>query len=413
MIKYILFAIVIIIFLCWLRWWTGDSRKRNKIRKVFKKGARCVREVVDAANTLHQLTEPKLADHVMIAATLRDVGHEEQTARHNDLILAVFQAGLTLPFDAAQQDDDIETIYMLHQIIDAGAVTTPYYADRVDKIHTADMAARVEAAKKDSSTRAEATIKFLDESQGYTNAPQNVHDSAVSGDLRGILAVVSEENEVPTPNMGARAALKEAYDAVNALPDDTKRAKALATLAKISENETCSTFGMQREADIFSLIWSRADHPANKTNRGLIREAVVCALVDSVEETPTFDPTKRPPLLCKPVCINGRIGRVINSLALLDFDPRISSVMTYEAYRNQILEETKGIFEAVLGEFEEGDDVQKAAFSAFEEGKDTDAAPLLAELQKRIDSHLLQYSGKITALELEKVRKECNAYLAM
>lgn len=407
MIGYIIFAIVVIIFLCWLKWWTGDSRKRSKIKAAFKKGGRCVRDVIEAVDDLHKLTAPRLTDHVMVAATLRDVGHEEQTGMYNNVIMTVFQAGLTLPFVV---DDDLETAYMLHQIIDAGAVTTPYFAERVDRIHTADMNARVEAAKKDTGSRAEATVKFLDESQGYTNAPQNVHDSAVSGDLRAILTVVSED----CPNMGAKHALIEAQAAVNALKSDMKRAKALATLAKITENETCSTFDMQREADIFSMVWSRADHPANKANKALIREAIIDALVDSVEETPKVDLTTKPPtIICKPVCINGRIGRIVNSLALLDFDPRISGAMTYEAYRNQILEEAKGIFETVLSEFEEGDDAQKAALSAFEEGKDADAGPLLAELKKRIDDNLAQYTSKIPAIELEKIRKECNAYLAM
>lgn len=404
----IIILILIVLILVYF-WWKSDARKRERIRETFKKGARCAAEVATVINDLGTLNRPHVTDYVRVAATLRDRAHIEGTQAHNVVTVRLFQAGLgaILP----PTDEDMEVAYILHQIIDAGAVVTPELVNAMDGMRDRDLATRLAVAKQGSTSRAETANVFLDNSQVYTTAPQNVHDSSVNNDLRETLTLIAVDN----PNMGAAAAINEAREQIKLYKDATRRAKANATLQKIVNNESCSTFANipgvpAREADIFALVWSRCDHPQNETSRTLMREAICTALVDAIEQPPVH---RGGQLVYEPVCINGRIARLIGSLTLLDFDPRVGAIMTYEAYRNQILEETKKIFNVTMEDFENGTEEQKQAAVAFEEGKDEEAKILLETLDKKIEDNLAFYKSKMTALDLNNVRTECKAYLAV
>ncbi len=404
MYKWLICLLIVIILYLVYRWITSDDRKRSRLRDTFKKGPSSAAAAVQTVEDVRTMHRPNMADFFRAGAVLRDRAHIEGTPAQNALVVQLFQAGLgaLLP----PPDEDMEVAYMIHQMIDVGVIDRP----RMEEVHNADMATRLAHVQQDSSGRAETTARFLDVSQKYTSAAQNVHDSAVNSDLRETLAIIEQD----TPNMGVRAAILEAQAALGKIEDPLKRAKGVATLREIAKGYTCGTFEGRDEASIFAAVWSRCDHLANAGNKHLMREAIIDALVDAVEKTPVAK--GKPPnvrYICDPVCINGRIGRVVNSLTLLDFDPRVGSAMTFEAYRNQVLEEVKGLFNNTLEDFEHGTDEQKAAADAFEEGKDEEAALLLTTLDKKIEECLEHYTAKIPPIEMAALRKECKAYLVV
>jgi hypothetical protein len=97
----------------------------------------------------------------------------------------------------------------------------------------------------------------------------------------------------------------------------------MRVLNKMSEGDMIGTFG-ENEDRILAYTWERCNHPRNRENAELMREAIANALSDGIENDTQ-------------VCINGRCGRVLNSLVTLDYDNEVANgVMSFEAYKNQI-----------------------------------------------------------------------------
>ncbi len=379
-------------------WKYSDYRRRNNIRKIFRGGAvnrNDIQQVIADVDAMH---EPRPADYARAGRTVITWGFNtgEDVRQTATVLFTNALQGVQEPIFFT--DDDINTAFILHQIAEVGLMTTPELIAQVDRAHDVDVATRVENAREGAGSKIEAVNNFLDKSVVYTSQGENVHDSSVNSDLRETYGLILEDTS-PIP---LAAAVNEANAQIKEL-EKGKRERARTTLQMIARNEMCSTFNA-READIFATVWARCDHVANKNNKPLMHEAIVAALVDATE-------VKSGGL--KPVCINGRIARVLNSLTLLDYDPRVGNVMTYEAYRNQILQETKEIINLTTESFANGTDDQQAAIAAYETGEDEGADELLSELRVRIDENLANYTKKIGMRELDKLRNECHIYAAV
>jgi hypothetical protein len=398
-----LLLVVVFIFVLFLLyyWRHADDRRRDNIKKIFKSGANSRRDVQQAARDLGEIREPRPADYIRVggtAVTWSINTGEDLTAIAVPLFTAAIQ-GLQEP---TITDEDIRTTFMLHQIIDIGAAIPALTAgmnEQIARAHDVDVAQRVKAATEASESRVEAANKFLDDAVVYTSMAENVHDSSVNNDLRETYKILLED----TDRIPKAATFNEVGQCIKAIKDEQKRKRAQMTLEKISENNFITAFN-DREADIFTVVWARCHHPANVANKTLMQEAIVDALIDATEVKPDA---------LKPVCINGRVARVLNSLTLLDYDARVGGAMTYEAYRNQILQETKEIINLTTEKFANGTPDQQAALNAYEEGEDDGADLLLGELRDKIEENIGQYVKKIRAPELDKLRKECHIYAAI
>jgi hypothetical protein len=350
------------------------------------------------------MQEPRPADFARVGGTAItwtiNTG-DDLTAVAVPLFAAAVQ-GLQEPVQIT--DEDIHTAFILHQIADIGnvipALITADLNAQLSRAHDIDVARRMETARANSDSKVEAANKFLDGAVVYTSMAENVHDSSVNNDLRETYKILLEDTDV----IPRAAAINEVNRCITALKDSQKRKRARETLKKVVENNYITAFDA-READIFAVVWARCHHPANATNQSLMQEAIIEALVDATEVK--ADGT------LKPVCINGRVARVLNSLTLLDYDTRVGGAMTYEAYRNQILQETKDIINLTTEEFANGTPEQQAALKAYENGEDEGADLLLMDLRDKIEENLDQYTKKIRAPELDKLRGECHIYAAL
>ena len=254
---------------------------------------------------------------------------------------------------------------------------------------------RVNEAVAGAENRAGAVAAAL--APRFTADLQNVHDTKINSDLNEILRKIS------TP-VDASAEIAEAKNYIRTEYEPAKRQRALDALAMMERGGTISTY-RDDEAHIFALVWARCRARGN--DREVMQTAVAEALADCYEGTP---PTM--------VCANGRCSRVINSLALLDYDPSITGAMTFEAYRNLIMRETGEIFDNALKRAEESDDPAMKTVAESYNNPRAVADPA-AEMEFKngirgaIDNMLEAYGEKFNERELNQLRQECYVYATL
>lgn len=225
---------------------------------------------------------------------------------------------------------------------------------------------------------------------------QNVHDSKVSGDAREILRKIKSQVDVEDELDSIRGFIIE-----NA--EGQMRHRALEALEEMSKGGYMTTFG-DNEASILAQVWKRCSHPRN--NEKDMRISVVSGLADCFDGTPQ-----------KLVCANGRCTRVINSLALIDYDPSLVSVLTFDAYKNLIMREALDIFNSALEDAENGTPAQRTVARSYEDPSVTADPEAEKEFQdslrKAVDGLIDTYSDKFNPRELEQLRSETYTYVTL
>lgn len=289
--------------------------------------------------------------------------------------------------------DDIEEDPGLQRLLIAMWENVNVYGDRIGQNSAAD---KIKRAVENAPTRQAAIAAAL--KPEIAPDPQNVHDSKVNSDLREILRKV----EAPV-NVNDQIADAQKY--ISTL-DDTRAGKATNVLDIIKKGENISTFG-EHENRIFALIWARCDDVRNYESRDNMREAVIQSLVDCYDGTP--------PSI---VCINGRVGRVLNSIALLDYDPAISGAMTFAAYQSMIMNDAGDIFHEELNKLADSEDpAERELFTAYKDptvvpNSDTEAA-FKKTLTTRIETMLLAYKDKFSVGELDRLREDALSFVLL
>jgi hypothetical protein len=229
----------------------------------------------------------------------------------------------------------------------------------------------------------------------YRSDSQNVHDTKLNGDLNATLAKLTETG--PKGSTEIDAAIVECIDYVKDKPN------ALAAAQKMREGTHISTYNTN-EAYILAAVWRRCDHRFNVDNRELMREAVSVSLTDCTENGGL-------------VCINGRCSRLLGSLVLLDFDSTVGSALTFDAYKNQIYEETKEMFEREIEELHKSDsaDMRQLAQSYDDpsiEATDAATTEFHTLLKSQVDDLLTNYTN-LNAREIEQLRRDCYVYVTI
>lgn len=263
---------------------------------------------------------------------------------------------------------------------------------RQDLIEDRQMRTRAAAGTKE-----EAAGMFLDDATNYTSDPQNVHDTKVNNDLRATLYSIRGGAEM---NPAACIAEARAFIDAKCAEQADKRRAALRTLETVALGGHIDTFDMT-EDQIFGLVWTRAKHPRNAPNADLIKEAIVNSLADCIENDAI-------------VCINGRCSRIINSLALVDFNEDVGHVMTYEAYKNQIYGETRDIIARAVDQAKSSPAALLRAVGESWSGADIVADPVVEQhfvegIKDEINRNLGNYASKLTPDEITNIRLECYA----
>lgn len=216
--------------------------------------------------------------------------------------------------------------------------------DAVPRIRDVAKVERRNRAVAAAKNRKEASENYFDASIDYASDPQNVHDSNVNGDLRKTLDKIKSRHNGVRPVKSLQNARAYIRNRINN-SDERSRSKynkALETLETVSAGNTIGTF-KSREDAIFGYVWERSNLPENKDSSENLREALVDALADCHEKGSL-------------VCINGRCSRMLGSLVLIDSDKELGNAKTYDAYKNEIYENSKKIIDESVKKASESDD---------------------------------------------------------
>lgn len=280
---------------------------------------------------------------------------------------------------------DLEDAVMLEQIADlpvrgiADIVEAPVTQAR--KQHTAK-------SKAGANSKLGASEIALAEAQHHNSDSQNVHDSAVVGDLAETYARL----KIPASEVPGHLHDLEVYALKN-----NASLHALQVLTRAKENAQISSYN-DTESAILAAVWARAKAPENTRARENIQKALLGSLEDCWERGGM-------------VCAGGRAARYLGSLAGVDANPAMGSATTLEAYKNQIYAETAKICESMSSE-----DTPAAADYA---GRTLTNSVLPTEQQKgefadklkrAINENIQLYADKLTPAQITRITEDCMVY---
>lgn len=430
MYTYLLLALILIvvILLFYMYFGNSDKRKRDKVKKHYQSSiGEFDDDAIEALNQLEDIDEPNAEDNFLHGAILEynllqgdlDRGNKEIIGTIIDDYTETVQRIQIGARDENNNDDfmiyrienfndrmyDDENTYLRRILDDNQDGILAAFDDvitKIPEIRKQNLEERKQDAIKNAGTKEEAAENFLDASTKFTSDPQNVHDPKVNEDLRDILRRLRKSANI-SPGDSIKEARKYISENYTSNIDRIKANKALQVLDTISKRNTISTFN-DTEDNIFAATWGRTSHPRNKDNAELMRGAIVDALADCMEDNGT-------------VCINGRTARVLNSLTLLDYDPAMSGAKTYEAYKNQIYQETKDIISDEVQKAKNSPDDKLRAVGESFEGKNVEIDEqteriFIETVKNEISLNIDHYDTKLTEKERSQLKEECCAAIS-
>lgn len=411
----VLCALIIVAVLI-LVWAVGSDDRRRRTASCALDNSIGVYDApaVEALEAINQIDNPTIGDHFTRAGILhynllegnlnRPRGH--QVAR----LIAQDMAATLTGLGRGEVDEELQTEYMIaqmegfgHELAAANHDFAPVFNNMVGTAAPAIRRETVEQrrgkARAGAKTLTGAAELAIDDATKYTNDRQNVHDSHVNRDLRSIfkkMRSTRHDDPAADPLDDVEKFIRGKY--AQEYPEKSVRAARILDIARTGEH--IGTFN-DTENEILATVWERCKHPRNRKNRDLMFEAVANSLADSLEDG-------------KPVCINGRTGRVLNSLATLDFDSSVSDgAMTLEAYRNQIFQESKEIITREIARASRSADPAVVAGAlAYDRGDDAPIEPFTAVLKQELHTHVDSYSDKLSDAERENIKSEVTVYAA-
>jgi hypothetical protein len=220
-----------------------------------------------------------------------------------------------------------------------------------------------------TDTRGKAAETYLSLSQNHTNDSENVHDTGVTAATRAIVRALESDphtkggaNEVTLENIANEFEVNsDLYSrdprTGRSRPEITNKyvLPLITDMRAGSRKRGVAAAGGLDDIQVIRLVWSRSAHPANAGNKQALRQALYDALADSWKVG--FDNGSM-------VCLQGRVTRMLGSLALLDFDRDTWNISTQEETKNEIFESSKGVIKRVALELthDPSDDIQAAAW---------------------------------------------------
>lgn len=224
---------------------------------------------------------------------------------------------------------------------------------------------------ENSSIRA----NLIEQNKSYKSDSQNVHDSTLTEFLREQYQKIKSYNESEGINFSP-----EGFS-----PSTTDGAKAQRisfVLDTIKRNSSDTSLINGTEYDLLASVWTRINSRSNAKNK----EKLIESFEDQLNECATSPSAT--------VCVAGRCGHVISSLALLDKDPNIGVLKTKEVLRNEFLDGASKIVERYTGV--DSSITPKEILNDFNSGKGTpDVMSLKETMINEINNLGATYTGKL------------------
>lgn len=386
MYHYVILIILIILALYFI-YVKSRYYKKQRIRKFLKQSTGVFDQPArEALDELSRIKNPTGTDHFLKGYILQY--YVEEGAPRDPALVRQIATNYDAALDLIDNvDQDISQDFILDHIQEfnwrAGRAVP-----QLDEIRHQITETRAEEAAATANSKKDFTDKYFKQVIHYTDDNQNVHDSKVNGDLKITLGKLLESPNGTAPVESIAEARKFAAG----------NKAAEKTLDMIEKGHYISTFNCT-EDQIFHAVWQRCNDHRNAKNEKLMKTMVVNALVDSVENGGV-------------VCINGRCARILNSLATLDFDPTMGNAMTFEAYKNQIFQESKQIIDNEIQNAKNSDNeaMRQVGLSYDDFNIQTDPAveeQFKENIKNKIKQNIDNYKEKMNREELRQIEETC------
>jgi len=284
-----------------------------------------------------------------------------------------------------------------------------HYHGAASTITTRDTSQKSTSAQKQATSRKDYTDRFVNSSVTHTADPQNSHDSSVNVSLRNTLALLRSTN---TTNLDFATCVDEALGTVTMCGDLSpgRQAAAVRAVRALNPNNIISTLASD-EGEVFQLVWNRSHDPANSDHADIIRANIISALADFYEIDADGLPRDRP------VCINGRCARLLESLAVCDHDSKLSGALTIEERKNTLYEEIRTMLNAAIAEAKSSQDPDTQAVGASYEDPSITTKPeaearFREGLTNRVDEILSRHEAFFPGALFDGVRRDAHAAIA-
>lgn len=268
----------------------------------------------------------------------------------------------------------------------------------------------------DEMTPQKKKERVLDAGVSYTSDPQNVHDNAANISFRKTLQRLKwdrgGDNTVSQKEVAQSIEECMEYIENGGARDENDKGMLRSALNRIAQGNSSTTFN-DNEDRIFATVWDRTKNPTNVATKrsDLIKLAVLDALRDMVSDKGDL------------VCINGRCGRLLDSLTLVDHDKDMGNARTVEIVRNEIFEKSKVVLNECITEAANSNRAYMKAIAQeytdpLSNGIDDSPAAETAKsdfernLIERVSVMIDGYRTTVSPKELENIRDYCLAAVA-
>jgi hypothetical protein len=238
------------------------------------------------------------------------------------------------------------------------------------------------------------TQKLIISRQKWQSDPQNVHDETVYDMIRSQFHHVREEN-----NNIPEARSRTYHEAVNWLRirynnDPEKKAKLEKVITVLNNDYPVGIIPGVNEREIITNVWRRMYHPENKGKMNALRDALGDAVLDCVEGNTT-------------VCLDGRVSKIWQALARIDYDEDIGVLKSKQSIRNEIYERAAKIVDDHVGSNGVASDALKEAYNR---GEQTEQVKEVIEVMRsKMDELGVEYAGMLQPEQLRLTIEECKA----
>ena len=335
-----IFWLVIVLIIACGYWYLNIENRRNSVKIDIDNSIGTYDEPAKRAFTEIENLEYQTTESQFLAGRIIDLNMNEGRINNvrvlND-ITERYALGMRETDDTLDwfEIDQIENFADRHMDI---MVANPHYNDFIEAVlnkRPNKINKTINESKNVTLTKKDALDTFVSSNIVYTNDSQNVHDSSVNVQLKVIYDKLKQEHNPrtrsDTTNEIKRLIMKQ-------LTNESDRKRALRGLEEMKSGEKFNSVISANESDLIDMVWGRTTHaPATETE--LMQESIVKGLMDMSTNGKDI------------VCSNGRIARLIESLATLD--PVITGVMTVEQIRNDALQESNNILTETINEYQQ------------------------------------------------------------
>lgn len=269
----------------------------------------------------------------------------EATAYYGQALQRINNYPRSIATETKQNQPSVDTmLYRIQEFYDDINQPLPYQIDNI-RNDIRNIRAQQHTLKKSKKPKKLKKSKINPQKELYYkidihSSPQNVHDTNVSYDLKNKYQLIVDSNAADSTQVQNSINLNTIRSFIQKSNIDNDKKKDALSIVDLASRSGHINNLDTTEDQVLLETWKRTESPENVNVKDTLQNAVVDALVHCYE-TNYGD--------AKSVCINGRCGRIIDSLTVLDNNKDISQpIKTVDILKSEIFMKSYNILQKEL-----------------------------------------------------------------